>query len=131
MKKPLNAVNVFAIVLGIFLVTEGFWGMFNPLVFGLFTTNLLHAAIHLLLGVTGIYLGTRNQARKFTLFTGILLLTVGMLYFIPGVSEMVIRLLNVNDAVTYLNIIIGIIAILTAMLTPVRPTTASHGSKHS
>lgn len=120
MKKPLNAVNIFAIVLGIFLVTEGIWGIFSPVVFWVFTTNILHAVIHLFLGVTAIYLGSRNQARKFCLFAGILLLTVGILYFIPGADEFVISLLNVNNAVTYLNIIAGIIAILLALLTPKR-----------
>lgn len=120
MKKPLNAVNIFAIVLGIFLVIEGFWGMFSPIVFWVFTTNILHAVIHLVLGVTAIYLGSRNQARKFCIFTGILLLTVAILYFIPQADDLVIRLFNVNNAVAYLNIIVGIVAVLLALLTPKR-----------
>ena len=114
MKKPLSAVNFFALILGVFLVIEGLWGMFSDVVFGIFTTNLLHAFIHIFLGVTGIYLGSRNKARKYALLTGILLLMVGVLYFVPGADAFVIKLLNVNDAVAYLNIIVGIIAILLA-----------------
>ncbi len=130
MKRPLNAVNVFAIALGLFLVIEGLWGMFSPMVFWVFSTNILHAIIHLVLGVTAIYLGARNQARKFMLFTGVLLLTVGILYFIPGADELVIRFFNVNDAVAYLNIIAGIAAILLALLTPKRDITLTDEKLH-
>ena len=126
MKKPLSAVNIFAVILGLFLVIEGFWGMFNPIVFGIFSTNLLHATIHLLLGVTGIYLGTRNKARNFSLYVGVLLFVVGILYFVPGADTLVIQLLNVNNAVAFLNIIVGILAVLFALLTPKRVVDTSH-----
>lgn len=117
---------MFAIILGIFLVIEGFWGLFSPVVFGLFTTNVLHAIIHLFLGVTGIYLGTRNKARNYSLYVGLLLLVVGILYFVPGASDPVIQILNVNKAVALFNIAIGICAILFAFLTPKRPVQSSH-----
>ena len=120
MRKPLSAVNVFAIILGIFLIAEGMWGLFSPVVFGVLTTNLLHACIHLVLGANAIYWGTRNRARKFIMFVGVLVLVVGIAYFIPGASELVVKLFNVNNAVAYLNIIVGIIAILLALLTPKR-----------
>ena len=126
MKKPLSAVNIFAVILGLFLVIEGFWGMFSRIVFGIFTTNLLHATIHLLLGVTGIYLGTRNKARNFSLYVGVLLFVVGILYFVPGADTLVIQLLNVNNAVAFLNIIVGILAVLFALLTPKRVVDTSH-----
>ena len=130
MKKPLNYVNIFAIVLGIFFIIEGMWGMFSQVVFGIFTTNLLHAFIHLLLGVTGIYLGTRNKARNFSLYVGVLLLVVGILYFVPGVNDLLIKILNVNSAVAYLNIIVGILAVLLALLTPKRAVDTSHTVYH-
>src|SRR4051812_10142999 len=97
--KQLSAVNIFAIVLGIFLIIEGFWGLFSEVVFGFLTTNVLHAVIHLFLGFTGLYIGLRNHARKFSLYVGLLLLIVGVLYFIPAAGNLVVDLLNVNDAV--------------------------------
>lgn len=121
MTKPLNAVNVFAIALGIFLTIEGALGLFNPMVFGLFSTNPLHAIIHLLLGVSGIYAGLRNHARNFSLFTGILLLVVGLLFFLPAVGALLVKILNLNKAVALFNIVVGIVAILFALLTPKRP----------
>lgn len=117
-KKPLSAVNIFAVSLGIFLVVIGFAGLFDPLVFGIFSSNFLHAFIHLVLGVTGIYTGLRNHARKFSLYVGILLLVVGVAYFIPNLGELVVKAFNVNHAVAVLNIVLGIAAILFAMLTP-------------
>lgn len=126
MKKPLSAVNVFAILLGIFLVIEGMWGMFSHVVFGVLTTNVLHAFIHLVLGFTGIYTGLRNHARKFSMYVGILLLAVGLLFFVPGADELLIKLLNVNTAVAVVNIIIGIVAILFAVLTPKRIIPGTH-----
>ena len=102
------------------------WGMFSPLVFGVLTTNVLHAFIHLVLGFTGIYTGLRNHARKFCLYVGILLLVVGILFFVPTAGDLVIKLLNVNDAVAYVNIIIGIMAILFALLTPKKAVRPAH-----
>ncbi len=129
MKKPLSAVNVFAIILGIFLLIEGFWGLFSPVVFGVLTTNLLHAFIHLFLGVTGIYLGTRNKARNFSMYVGLLLLLVGILFFVPATNEMVVNFLNVNKTAACINIAIGICAILLAVLTPKRPVQNAHPHK--
>jgi uncharacterized membrane protein len=120
MKKSLSAVNIFVIVLSIFLIFQGFWGLFSPVVFGLFSTNVLHAIIHLFLGFTGLYTGLRNHARKFSLYIGVLLLVVGILYFIPGADDIVTGLLDLNDAVAYTNIIAGLAGILFAVLTPKR-----------
>ena len=126
MTKSLNAVNVFALVLGIYLTIEGVLGLFNPLLFGLFSTNLLHTIIHILLGVTGIYAGLRNHARNFCYFTGFLLLVVGLLFFVPAVEPLLVKLFNLNKAVAIFNIIVGILALLFAMLTPKRPVPGRH-----
>jgi uncharacterized membrane protein len=125
-KKPLSAVNVFSIALGIFLVIEAMWGMFNPLVFGFLSTNVLHAFIHLLLGFTAIYYGLRNKARNIMMFVGILLLVVGVFYFVPVVGDLLVKLLNLNTAVAILNILLGIAAVLSAVLTPKREVTPHH-----
>ncbi len=126
MTKSLNAVNVFAIVLGIYLTIEGVLGLFNPLLFGLFSTNPLHSVIHMMLGVSGIYAGLRNHARNFSYFTGFLLLVVGVLYFVPPIEPLLVKLFNLNKAVAIFNIIVGIVALLFAMLTAKRPVPGGH-----
>ncbi|MBA3467650.1 MAG: hypothetical protein H0T21_09580, partial [Gemmatimonadaceae bacterium] len=47
----------FATILGAFLVIEGVWGMFSPVVFGILPTNTLRASIHLVLGLLGLWAG--------------------------------------------------------------------------
>ena len=128
--KPLSPVNKFAIGLSIFFIIEGAWGLASDYVFWVFSTNVLHASIHLLLGFTGLYAGLRNHARKFSMYVGILLLIVGALFFVPTASDVVINLLNVNMEVAVLNIILGITGILFALLTPnkivAHPAPAHH-----
>lgn len=118
MTKPLNAVNVFAVVIGIFFLIDGFWGLFSPVTFGIFSTNVLHSSIHLFLGACGIYYGLRNRARNFSFFLGALLTAVGAFYFVPVVGPFITKIFNLNQAVAIFNLIVGIAAILFAYLTP-------------
>ncbi len=106
------AINGFAIVIGAFLLIEGILGLTSDVVFGVLTTNLTHAIIHIALGVVGIATGWKRRARGFCIFVGILLLAVGVLRFVPGASELIVRLLNVNIAVAWVNIAIGAAALL-------------------
>ena len=105
----------FATVLGAFLLIEGVWGMFSPVVFGVLTTNVVHATIHIALGIAGIWMGRSEMARGYLLSVGALLLVVGVLRFVPAVSGIVVSILNVNMAVAWLNIIVGAIALGIAM----------------
>ena len=110
-----KATDIFAIVIGAFLLIEGIWGLTSPVVFGILTTNLTHAVIHIVLGLIGIATGWRRQARGFCIFLGILLLAVGLLRFVPGASELIVSLLNVNIAVAWLNIAIGAVVLLVSL----------------
>ncbi len=105
----------FATVLGAFLLIEGIWGMFSPVVFGVLTTNVVHATIHIALGIAGIWMGRSAMARGYLLSVGILLLVVGVLRFVPAVADIIVSILNVNIAVAWLNIIVGAIALGIAM----------------
>ncbi|MGI9043558.1 MAG: DUF4383 domain-containing protein [Gemmatimonadaceae bacterium] len=113
----------FATVLGAFLLIEGIWGLFSPVVFGVLTTNLLHAVIHIALGVTGLLAARGAAAGKYLMFVGALLLVVGILRFVPGASDLVVSLLNVNVAVAWVNIIVGAAALIVSM-TDKNPGTA-------
>ena len=108
--------GAFAIVVGAFLIIEGIWGFFSPVVFGVLTTNTLHAAIHVLLGIAGIWTGLKGGSRGFCLFLGALLLAVGVFWFLPVLGDLVRSLLNVNLAVTYLNIALGIVSLIVGVV---------------
>lgn len=126
MAKPLNAVNVFSVILGIFLLIEGFWGLFDPMVFGIFSTNWIHASIHLLLGTAGIFYGLRNVARNYVLYVGILLVVVGVLFFVPVIGPFITNILNLNQAVAIFNVVVGAVSILFAYVTPIRKVTGKN-----
>ncbi|MEO6365596.1 MAG: DUF4383 domain-containing protein [Luteimonas sp.] len=107
--------SLYAMIVGAFLLVEGVWGLFSPVVFGVLTTNLMHAVIHVVLGIVGIWAGLKGRARGFLLFLGVLLLAVGMLWFVPGIRELIISILNVNQAVAIVNIVVGLLALLIAL----------------
>ncbi|MBA2744169.1 MAG: DUF4383 domain-containing protein [Chthoniobacterales bacterium] len=107
---------MFALLVGAFLLIEGVWGLTSPVVFGVLTTNTLHAIIHIVLGIVGIAAGWQRRARGFCIFLGILLLAVGVLRFVPGVDEIIIGILNVNVAVACVNIAVGAVALLLALV---------------
>ena len=104
----------FTIALGVLLLIEGLWGLFSPMVFGVLSTNTFHALIHLALGIAGIWCGRAARVRGYLLFVGGLLFAVGLLWFVPGVQEIIVRLLNVNRAVACVNVAAGIVALAVA-----------------
>jgi len=105
-------------LLGVFLLIEGCWGLFSPVVFGVLSTNRLHAVIHIVLGIVGILAGRSGAARNYVLGVGALLAVVGILRFVPGASDLVVSLLNVNFAVAYFNIAVGLISLLIGFSAP-------------
>src|SRR4051812_32934014 len=107
----------FATLLGLFLIVEGVWGLFSPVVFGVLSTNWLHAAIHIVLGILGILAGGR-ATRGYLIGVGALLLVVGVLWFVPGISTLVVSLLNVNFYVACFNIAVGLISVLIGFSAP-------------
>ena len=113
MKRTISA--NFAIIIGLFLLVEGLWGMVSSVVFWVFTTNTIHAAIHIILGTLGVIAGFRNNARIYCGFLGVLLLLVGVLHFLPKVGDWIFDMLAVNTYMAVLNIIIGLIAIAAAI----------------
>lgn len=117
--------GMFALIVGVFLLVEGIWGEFSDVVFGVLTTNRLHATIHIVLGIVGIWTGMKGGAREFCIFLGALLLAVGVFRFVPVVGDLMVSLLNVNQAVAIFNIVVGIVSLLIAFTS--RPTTVAAG----
>ena len=114
MNETRSTASRFALVIGVFLVVEGIWGMFSPVVFGVLTTNMLHAAIHIVLGLVGIWTGMKGGASPFLMYLGVLLVAVGILRFVPVAGDLLVSLLNVNVAVACFNIVVGAVSLIIA-----------------
>lgn len=112
MRRLMTNRDYYAIAIGIILLIQGLWNLIHPPFLGIFTSNLLHAIIHVVLGIIGIWAGWRSRAYGFCLFLGILLLGVGILYFIEGIGPILKDLFNINPPVAWLNIVIGAISLL-------------------
>lgn len=108
----------FTRALGTFLLIEGIWGLFSPVVFGVLTTNRLHAMTHIVLGIIGLWVARRLAARGYLFGVGGLLAVVGVLFFVPGASSLTTGLLDVNFAVACLNIILGLVCVAVALASP-------------
>ena len=100
MNKSQGAAAPFAMIAGIFYLSDGIWGLFSPITFGVLSTNLLHTIIHIAMGVLGIYAARTHFARMWCIGVGLIVLPVGVLYFVPGISQLLVSLFNVNQAVS-------------------------------
>jgi hypothetical protein len=116
MRKSATIQNTFAILLGIFFLIEGIWGLFSDVVFGIFTTNLSHAVIHIILGVTAIGMGAIKLARTYCFVVAFVLLIVGILRFIPGADDLVVTVFDVNMPVAYFNIVLGVLSLIVGLV---------------
>lgn len=105
-----------ATTLGVLLAFMGVWGLYSHTVLKVFTTNTLHAFVHIALGVAGVALGLASKSRAYCLGVGALLLGVGVLRFVPGVSSLAVAAFNVNVPVALLNITLGAVALFTAWI---------------
>lgn len=116
MERSPGSIDFFSILFGFLLLIQGIWNLIDPPLLGVFTSNPLHATIHVLLGIAGIWTGFKSGAKIFLLFLGFLLLSVGSLFFVAGAQELLIEIFNVNIAVALLNIVIGVLALLVVLI---------------
>ena len=108
----------FALLAGVFYLADGIWGLFSPITFGVLSTNLLHTIIHIAMGVTGLYAARTTRARLWCLGVGLIVVPVGVLYFVPGISGLLVSLFNLNQAVAIMNIVLGAVALMVSRVTP-------------
>lgn len=125
MYQPLTTARFFAILIGTLLLIQGIWNLVDPPFLGIFTSNFLHALIHVVLGIIGIWTGVKAGAYTFNLFLGIILLTVGLLYYVEAAREYLDEIFGINEAVALLNIGIGTLCLLVVVTSkkPVRRVT--------
>lgn len=107
--------NRYAAAVSTWLLVEGVWGFFSPVVMGFLSTNRLQATIHVALGIFGLWKTFSDRSVGFLWLLGGLLVAVGLLYFVPG-GRALSDVLAVNEAGAVLNLFIGLVALILAVL---------------
>ncbi len=107
--------KTFALVLGIVLLLVGVLGFIGNSIVGdegYFGTNYLQDILHLIAGLFGVYVCTKGMGPGYNSIIGWMGVALGILGFIPGVSDLFLNLLNINTAITVLHLVIGVVALL-------------------
>jgi hypothetical protein len=112
--------SVLSLIITAFLLIEGIWGLFSPVVYWVLTTNRAHAIIHIFLGVIGLVARQKGYIRSFFGFLGSLLVVVAVIWLVPATREIPTDLLNVSGPVAALNLVLGAVALLLAFTVPAR-----------
>jgi len=102
------------LIISAFLLAEGVWGFYSPVVFGVLTTNRAHAIIHIILGLGGFIARWRGFAKGYFGFLGSLLVVIAVVWMIPATREVPRDLLNINGAVAAVNFLVGLISLVVA-----------------
>lgn len=100
--------KTFALILGIVLLLVGIWGFFTDSILGLFGVNMLQSIIHVVVGLLGIYAGTKGMGHGFNMWVGWGGIVLGILGFIPAIDSLLMDLLNINVAISVLHLVIGV-----------------------
>lgn len=107
--------NRYAAAVSTWLLVEGVWGFFSPVVMGFLSTNRLQATIHVALGIFGLWRALSDRSVGFLWLLGGLLVAFGLLYYVPG-GRTLTGVLAINEAVAIMNLLIGLIALILAVL---------------
>ena len=106
--------KTYAMVIGAVLVLVGLLGFFpNPLVSstGLFGVNTYQNILHLVGGGLGLWLGSKGSSKAYNMWLGIIAAVVAVLGFVPGASDLLMSLFNINMAITYLHAAIAVVSL--------------------
>lgn len=103
----LRTLELYAVIIGGFFLVLGTSNLIDPPFLGIFTSNRLHAFIHLSIGLSGVWTGFKNRSHPFVLKLGILLIIVGVLFFFDPTKAWVADFFFMKLPVVWLNIIIG------------------------
>jgi hypothetical protein len=112
MKQPLSTALTLSI--SAFLLAEGIWGLFRPVVFGIFHMNRAHAIVHIVLGLGGLIAWRTGWVKSYFGFLGSLLVMGSVLWFLPATRGLPTDLLNVNLSVALLNFVLGLVVLFIA-----------------
>ena len=109
--------SAFALLVSAWMLLAGGWGLFNPVVLGVVTTNLGQAIACLVLGVAGLVARRKaNVLHMHLCFFGSLLIMVAVLWVLPATRNLPVDILDMNGAGALLNFVIGAASLVVAVI---------------
>ena len=103
--------KTYAMVLGVVLVLLGLVGFFNNPVLGYFGVNAAQNLLHLVGGAVVFWFGYNGGAKSTNMWLGIIALVVGVLGLVPGANTLLASVFNINMAITYLHLAVGVVSL--------------------
>ena len=106
--------KTYAMVIGAVLVLLGLVGFVNKPILGLFGVNAAQNVLHLVGGALGLWLATKGSGKAFNMWTGIIALVVGVLWFIPaigGAGGLLDSIFAINANISYLHVAVGVVSL--------------------
>ena|SRR3989338_4111110 len=104
--------KTYAMVIGVVLVLLGLLGfVMQPLILGIFGVNMAQNLLHLVGGGLILWLAMKGSAKATNMWTGIIALVVGILWFIPGAGTLLASIFGINASISYLHVAVGVVSL--------------------
>ena len=102
-------------VIGVVLILLGLVGYFNNPILGIFGVNIAQDILHLVGGALILWLAMKGSAKPTNMWTGIIALVVGILWFAEGLDGGLLNsIFGINAAISYLHIAVGVVSLAVA-----------------
>ncbi len=97
--------------MGVVLILLGLIGLFRNPILGYFGVNALQTIVHLAGGILGLVLANKGSGKSYNKWVGIIGVILAILGFIPSMAALLLSLLGINQAITVLHLIVGVVAL--------------------
>ena len=103
--------KTYAMVIGAVLVLLGLVGFVNNPILGIFGVNVAQDLLHLVGGALILWLASKGTTKSTNMWLGIIALVVGVLGLVPGANTLLASVFNINMAITYLHLAVGVVSL--------------------
>lgn len=104
--------KTYAMVIGVVLVLLGLVGFVNHPILGIFGVNTAQNLLHLVAGALILWLAMKGSAKATNMWTGIIALVVGILWFAEEFDGGLLnKIFGINAAISYLHIAVGLVSL--------------------
>lgn len=124
--RKAGLLRIVTLIIGIIFLILGISGLLSNEVFGWFTTNSFQACIQILIAVAAFVSFAGKNYRPFLKFLGIILMLVGLIWFLGIGGDWLVRIFNINRPLAIFNLVIGLIVLVLALT--LKSTQANHRS---